>query len=435
MKRFSCLPLLFVFSFYMSTLVQTSFGQSPPVDETKQKMYDEAILKYTVEPNYAQTEEAAAALGPKNKAYMDQYVRFRNINKELTALKQELPTANQTRQEEIDRAYHTLLAEGTSVYKNMLNVGLEAFEEAPNRNPFVNNYLLSFVEWDYRRDEYENPVRIFKVLAKHGIERHAAPLYVFAGLSAMMTMDLEDAEKWLAIAEETGFLEKLIENYSRDPKNRNQIMTLASLHSQMPELKKEWAKELEIRKSETEAGEKDPAQKLPRVLLKIKNGPKTEDVVVELFENEAPNTVKNFISLVESGFYNGLVFHRVLPMFMAQGGDPTGSGAGGPGYCIDCETSNPNYRKHFRGTLSMAHAGPNTGGSQFFMTFVPTSMLDGKHTAFGRIVEGMDVLADIQRIDPGDENQVVKELSRIVEAKVLNKRDHSYEPKRNSIRR
>ena len=106
------------------------------------------------------------------------------------------------------------------------------------------------------------------------------------------------------------------------------------------------------------------------------------DIEIELFENEAPNTVLNFITLVDKGFYNGLKFHRVLPGFMAQGGDPKGDGTGGPGYTIPCECYQPDHRLHFRGSLSMAHAGRDTGGSQFFLTFVPTQHLDGMHTGF-----------------------------------------------------
>ncbi|MHB9093528.1 MAG: peptidylprolyl isomerase [Eubacteriales bacterium] len=119
-------------------------------------------------------------------------------------------------------------------------------------------------------------------------------------------------------------------------------------------------------------------------------------IVIEFFDKDAPNTVANFEKLANSGFYNGLTFHRVIQGFVAQGGCPNGNGSGGPGYSIDCEI-NPN--KHERGSLSMAHRGPNTGGSQFFIVYEPQPHLDGVHTVFGRVIEGMD-LAD--RINPGD---------------------------------
>jgi peptidyl-prolyl cis-trans isomerase B (cyclophilin B) len=105
---------------------------------------------------------------------------------------------------------------------------------------------------------------------------------------------------------------------------------------------------------------------------------------VKLFNEETPTTVSNFSTLVQEGFYNNLTFHRVIPGFMAQGGCPEGSGMGGPGWAIECET-NADKQIHNRGSLSMAHAGPNTGGSQFFICFVPCPHLDRRHTVFGEI--------------------------------------------------
>ena len=151
------------------------------------------------------------------------------------------------------------------------------------------------------------------------------------------------------------------------------------------------------------------------------------DVVIELFEDEAPNTVANFISLVENKFYDGLKFHRVIDGFMAQGGDPKGDGTGGPGYMIACECYKPGALAHGRGTLSMAHAGRDTGGSQFFLTFKPTPFLNGKHTVFGQVVQGMDVVDRFTRIDPEKPNPYVQP-DRIIEARVLRKRNHPYEP-------
>ena len=116
---------------------------------------------------------------------------------------------------------------------------------------------------------------------------------------------------------------------------------------------------------------------------------------IQFFDADAPNTVKNFVDLAEKGFYDGLTFHRVIPNFMIQGGCPQGTGTGGPGYKINCEI-NPN--KHEAGTLSMAHAGKNTGGSQFFICHAPQSHLDGIHTVFGK-TEDMDVVNAIKGSD------------------------------------
>ena len=124
------------------------------------------------------------------------------------------------------------------------------------------------------------------------------------------------------------------------------------------------------------------------------------DVVVEieLFDKEAPGTVKNFVDLINKGFYNGLTFHRVIPGFVAQGGCPYGTGTGGPGYQIKCETEgNPHI--HQVGALSMAHAGKDTGGSQFFICYDSFPHLDGVHTVFGQVVSGMDHVYNIKQGD------------------------------------
>jgi len=128
---------------------------------------------------------------------------------------------------------------------------------------------------------------------------------------------------------------------------------------------------------------------------------KTEkgDIVVKLFADKTPRTVNNFVFLAAQGFYDGTIFHRVIANFMAQGGDPTGTGMGGPGYRFADEFDR-TLRHDKPGILSMANAGPNTNGSQFFITHVPTPWLDGKHTVFGQVTKGMDVLMSIAPRDP-----------------------------------
>ena len=150
-------------------------------------------------------------------------------------------------------------------------------------------------------------------------------------------------------------------------------------------------------------------QSLPSIKMQTSQG----EIHIELFEDEAPNTVANMIELSEQGFYDGLVFHRVINDFMIQGGCPHGKGTGGPGYHFRDEC-HPDLRHDGPGVLSMANAGPNTNGSQFFITHSAQPHLDGKHTVFGRVLEGLDV---VNRISQGDEIQSVT---------VLNKRDHEY---------
>jgi cyclophilin family peptidyl-prolyl cis-trans isomerase len=168
-----------------------------------------------------------------------------------------------------------------------------------------------------------------------------------------------------------------------------------------------WKAEGEIRTKEEKAND------LPRVTIATSKG----DIEIELFEDQAPNTVANFIELVSKKFYDGLKFHRVLPGFMAQGGCPNGDGSGDAGYRFKDELAE-GYRRHFRGSLSMANSGPDTNGSQFFITHLPTEWLNGKHTVFGRIVKGQDV---VDRLRPGDE---------IKKAEVTRKRDHPYAVKK-----
>jgi len=133
-------------------------------------------------------------------------------------------------------------------------------------------------------------------------------------------------------------------------------------------------------------------------------------MTVEFYEKDAPGTVKNFITLAEKGFYNGLTFHRVIPDFVIQGGCPNGTGAGGPGYTIKCELDGEN-QYHDRGVLSMAHAGRNTGGSQFFICHSRrnTAHLDRNHTCFGKVVEGVDVIDDIRQGDKIEKIEIVEE--------------------------
>lgn len=143
-------------------------------------------------------------------------------------------------------------------------------------------------------------------------------------------------------------------------------------------------------------------------------------VRVRLFAEEAPETVNNFVSLARDGFFDGTTFHRVIDGFMAQGGDPTGTGSGGPGYRISDEF-HPDLRHDRPGILSMANAGPNTGGSQFFITHSATPWLDGRHAVFGEVVEGMDVVNSIRERDPQSDPQPGDRIERVEIEEVPNR--------------
>ena len=184
-----------------------------------------------------------------------------------------------------------------------------------------------------------------------------------------------------------------------------------TLYKSIVDTKKNWAQELEYQKKDKD---------LPRVEMLTNKG----RIIIELFEDDAPNGVANFISLVEKKYYDGQKFHRVIPNFMAQGGDinskndnPSDDGQGGPGYTIKTDL---NKRKHFRGSFSYANAGLNTDGSQFFLCVIPTTWLDGKHAVFGRIIEGQSIADSLTKND---------ELTKVT---ILYKRNHPYEVKKNS---
>jgi len=130
---------------------------------------------------------------------------------------------------------------------------------------------------------------------------------------------------------------------------------------------------------------------------------------IELFEEKAPKTVDNFLKLVEKGFYNGIVFHRVIKGFMIQGGCPEGTGRGGPGYTIPDEF-HPDLKHDSPGTLSMANAGPNTGGSQFFITVAPTPWLDNHHSVFGKVIEGNEIITNISKVQTDRSDRPLNEI-------------------------
>jgi len=354
-------------------------------------------------------------LGAKNKAFFDSFTPYRDVLGKLQTLVAEHQTAKPERKDQILPEYEKLVAQAEPMRKNLVNLAVEAFEETPFQNPLVVSFCFQMVYYENGRDNYEVSYKIADAFLKHESEfnEKAGEFYLNAAEAAFGVMQFDKAETWYKKAAE------LKAEPTREAMNHS---------AELPVLKKLWADEVAVREKETQADD------LPRVLIKTNKG----DITLELFENEAPNTVANFIYLVQKGFYKNVLFHRVLPHFMAQGGDPTGSGSGGPGYNIDDEcvpkAGKPTPRKHFRGYISMANAGPNTNGSQFFLMFVPVTYLNGKHTVFGRVIDGIEVLADIQRIDPQDE-VITVEPDKIIEAKVLRARDHKYEPVKNNIRR
>jgi len=359
--------------------------------------------------NNPPSEKSPAKMVLPEKATFDQiFHQWKSILNQLEILQKEYQIADTERREEIKKQFRNLAEKGEKMQPEVLSAAEKAYSASPNTDTELTNLLLATAYQNCRLDNYEEALRLSNLLIQNNCPDNR--IYNIGGVAAFATSHFEKAEQYLkAVAEankpigigDPG-LDSVVHSFMANP----------------AKFKRDLAKEQELRAEEAKADD------LPRVLLKTDKG----DIEIELFENEAPNTVANFISLIERGFYDGLTFHRVLPGFMAQGGCPTGNGTGGPGYHIPCECNKSDARKHFRGSISMAHAGPNTGGSQFFLTFIPTVSLDGRHTAFGRITKGMEVLSKIQRRNPQMANQ--PKPDKIVKAEVIRKRDHEYKPKK-----
>ena len=325
---------------------------------------------------------------------------WKTLIKDLRQVKVKYQSAPEADHPKLTDEWNALVAKGNDMLVKLQDGGLKAYEEAPNEDPQLTRFLVKLVVDAADRDEFESVLAVATSLIDNKCEDRT--IYGPASLAAFATHDFDNAIEWNKLAQEAGTPSEMLGRPDLD----------------LAAYKKLWEQEQEIRAKETEKND------LPRVKLKTTKG----DIVIELFEDQAPNSVANFVSLVETGFYNDKNFHRVLKNFMAQGGCPKGDGTGGPGYEIKCECYEPGTRMHFRGSLSMAHAGRDTGGSQFFLTFLPTSHLNGRHTCFGRIIEGIDVLARLERIDPmGD---AAKAPDKIVTAEVVRKRDHEYKPKK-----
>ncbi len=209
-----------------------------------------------------------------------------------------------------------------------------------------------------------------------------------------------------------------------DPRN----WEVASNISYLSIAGKEIFEEIIHRQREAEQGD------LPRAKIVTNRG----EIIVELYENEAPNTVANFIGLAKAGFYNNLKFHRVIDGFMAQAGSPKGDGTDGPGYTIEDECRVPEFRRHFTGVLSMAKTSlPDSGGSQFFITFsrgINVQGLDGKHTVFGRVISGNEVLGRLTRthevLGRGEQQIPNVEVDKITSIEIIRDRGHGYETKK-----
>lgn len=367
-----------------------------PAAEPKPAEPKPAATKPADKPEEKPVETPAA--GTPAEKFAATQARWNTVDKRLAEIAAKYAQAIEADRAKLKTEYIMLVAESEKLLPELRTAAVAAFQAEPNKNAEVTRALIGMVAYNIRRDEHDSALELAQQLIAGKCTEPL--LYSLAGIAAYRLDDYDTAEKYLKEAEKGGRL---------DPDGQRYL-------TELPAQKKAWEAEQAIRAKEAKADD------LPRVKIETSKGV----VVIELFENEAPGAVGNFVSLVEAKFYDGVTFHRVLPNFMAQGGDPGGDGTGGPGYRIRCECEQKDARLHFRGSLSMAHAGKDTGGSQFFLTFVPTTQLNRRHTVFGRVIEGFDVLGKLQRRDPEAPNP--PQPDKIVKAEVMRKRDHAYKP-------
>ena len=362
-----------------------------------------AVSKVRADENAAETD---ANDGTPSQTLLDRWkklaVRKAEITTQLRKLESEFATAQAARKAEIREEFTVSLKEfQQQLLPKMVAIAAEVYEQHPQEHEAGEILIGEAME----KSQYARAKQIGKQLLDAG--RNSREVFSITGMSLFATHEFKAARDLLTQAKQENKL---------DPRLGGRYLDAAEKYIEL------WKKERSIRAAESEAA---PEKQLPRVVMKTNQG----DIELELFENEAPNTVANFVSLVEKRKYDGVRFHRVIPNFMVQGGDPNtlddnqqNDGQGGPGYTIKCECVREEARMHFRGSLSMAHAGKDSGGSQFFITHLPTDHLNphsgnrSEHTVFGRVVKGMDVVDGLQKGD------------KIVEARVPRKRDHEYKP-------
>ena len=405
MSRIGCLALLFCFAVTNATAQDAV----PAADQAEQPSGEPAAAAGTAGPK----PEAVAA----RSAFDALRRQFDETIAQISTAQKQRSGAEGEERAKLDSQVAELYAQADKLIAQMADAGLAVFKADPEAYPDVNDTVLAIAKFHLTGkqgtgdggDQYEKAIKLIKQLIDAGGGEQWPQLYLWGAISAFNTNDFDLAGEYFA---KWGAAEGV------DPQLPPNLLESAAQYEQsLPTMKMFWEKESQIRAAEANADD------LPRVKLTTTKG----DIILELFENEAPQTVANFITLVKQGFYDGVPFHRVLPGFMAQGGDPQGTGGGGPGYNIKDEQRLPNARKHFRGVMSMANTGqPNSGGSQFFLTFVPTSFLDGRHAVFGRVIEGMDVAAAIKRRDP---DAPVGQPDKIIKAEVLRDRGHDYATK------
>jgi cyclophilin family peptidyl-prolyl cis-trans isomerase len=364
--------------------------------------------------------DAAVEPGPKGAEFDRRFSEWKGVLDQLRRLRDDYRGASPGKREEMPQQYGELVKQSEGMLPGLRAAAEAAYLEAPSIDSHPAEFLAAAMYWDCNEDSYEEAFRLGKMLLDHGFDQRGPAIYGWAGIAAFAAGEFEPAEKWLQLAKEKNVLTHL------EPPWKD--IGPAALRA-CPSCRQAWKKEEAIRAAEAKAN-KSPETSLPRVLLQTTKG----DIELELFENEAPNTVANFVALVEGGAYNadparrqqtGIPFYSVTK---AQGVETGGYAAaeGKVRYLVLSGCDQPS-RAHFRGsvTMTMPADGQGGGSSQFSILFFPLQSLNGTNTCFGRVVRGMEVLSRLQRINP--EQFDVLEPDKILGAKVLSKRNHAYE--------
>ncbi len=368
--------------------------------------------------------------GPRRSAESRQFDaafgRWKDTLAQLLDLDLRYRAGSKSDQEFLKQEFDRVLAEAEKLEGELVESAIMAYVKAPAENGGLVQFIVFVIQSHMALERYDDALRLAQLLLDNQVRLPA--LSQIAGMAAFNVGEFDLAEKHLLAWKQ---YRTLPESPIGKPRGEKRVAAPGDRADQylamLSYYREAWAKERAIRSAEQAAND------LPRVVLRTNKG----EIELELFENEAPNTVANFIALVEKGFYNGLTFHRVERGVAAEAGCPNGDGTGGPGYVIRCECGQPNHRLHFRGSVAMAIDAPNTGGSRFCITFGPAQAMDGRRTVFGRVVRGFDVLTKLQPRIPRSPMQValnphgggfIPRADTIFEAIVLRKRPHAYEP-------
>lgn len=298
-------------------------------------------------------------------------------------------------------AYDTLLESGNELLRQFADAAVAAYQADPT-NADAERYLRIMMEHTLTADRYEDVQRMAQAVIEHG--KPDALTYEQAAVAAFEMGDLDSAERFFGESEKLGTLSEAAQ----------------ARRDTIPEWREKLAREMELRQQEVAADD------LPRVTIATTKG----DIVVELYEDQAPNTVANFVALADRKFYNGLEFYRVDNNFAAVTGCPLNRGTGGPGHEIVSESDREDRRPAMRGTLSMVNGGRDRCGSQFFIALSSSGVrnTETSNPVFGRVISGMNVVERLRRVNP---DTTSKDFSRerILDTQVERRRSHDYQPK------